>query len=472
MKAEKKAVSILLAISMFMMACGKLRAWGPHSEISFAAINALPDWEREILSTVIICDQANLWKKVEAERSLEEWFVRTYCWDPDMQKSFKWNKAFMAWRLPEEFPDRRALYYYDRDPETGKYIYGQGHKCPYLPIYIKPVFRKALSELNNGNILEGIKFAGTLAHYLEDVTCPQHAVPIDGEEHDAETIPYNPYNEKIEGYVPRLLGEDGETAAQTLCKATLAGSEEIKPLAGPMTDAMRANDDVKRYKAGSAAPTVGAKLVADMLHTVFTLSRERLKKDYDALPLEWQTRKENGPENRFYKIKRVALKPGRVVLVSLGPDNMGIERLDWTEIAGRPAYSTPGGKGANALTIRFGKGAVMTGILDMIVQEAYVDPKSPPGELTIQFFSKDKREHRVFYGKDIMENGRIKKFIFRGGNTALYWMGEIPDGGKWVELKIPAFVMDLSSIEGLQFTSCDGPIHLGKTTLVKRRAGQ
>ena len=305
-KIVSRIVAVLGVLSFFLS--GELYAWGPHGEITATAVNRLPSWQRELLAKIMVRDLVYS-QKPEAgdfcEKSLASW-LSIYCWYPDWQKDIKWNKAFKRWKLPEDFPDKWNLYYYNRDPSTGEYVYGGTHLAPHVYRPIKPVFRQVIKEWRQGHILEGCKFAGVLSHYIEDATCPSHAVPLAYPDHGVEDMPFDPSVEKaLADYEPGLLGQDVEEACNVLYKSVVDGSEEVKPLGKLMVDARKKGDVAAWHEEGAKAMITGAKIVADMLHTAMALSKESLMETYAKIPDELEKRKEIGPISTYYWIRKL-----------------------------------------------------------------------------------------------------------------------------------------------------------------------
>ncbi len=98
---------------------------------------------------------------------------------------------------------------------------------------------------------------------------------------------------------------------------------------------------------------------------------------------------------------------------------------------------------------------------DNIVQYVYLDPKNPPTELYLQFYTGDgDGEHRAFWGADRVQTGG------KPGTASLYPMGALPSAGGWVRLKVPADKLVLSgkSISGILYGAYDGQTWWGPTT--------
>jgi len=154
---------------------GVARAWGPHPEITQAALDALGP-------------EAALVQRLGADtRSL-----CAYCWMPDWRRSLHREKD--VWFYTDDYLLLPAL------PEH------VDHLCPAVKRTYAPCFRRALQALRTETAPNASRWVGTLVHFTEDSGAPPHAGEIKGDLHgklenwvDAKAI-------HIPGYQPRVLG--------------------------------------------------------------------------------------------------------------------------------------------------------------------------------------------------------------------------------------------------------------------------
>jgi len=97
---------------------------------------------------------------------------------------------------------------------------------------------------------------------------------------------------------------------------------------------------------------------------------------------------------------------------------------------------------------------------DNIIQYVYLDPNNEPSEILLQFYTDNgDGEHRAYWGGCTIPTGGTQ------GTASLYYMGDLPDSGKWVRLKIPASTVGLSGkdIKGMAFVTYNGKAYWDKT---------
>jgi mono/diheme cytochrome c family protein len=120
--------------------------------------------------------------------------------------------------------------------------------------------------------------------------------------------------------------------------------------------------------------------------------------------------------------------------------------------------------GARAIT-HSGKGTVQhyftganpglkVGAGDTLFAHVYIDPKSPPKAIMLQWHS-DTWRHRAYWGENVINFGRDKSPERRH-------QGKLPEAGKWVKLEVPAARVGLApgmTITGWAFTQFDGTVY-------------
>ncbi|MGQ9505751.1 MAG: hypothetical protein ACUVQG_13075 [Thermogutta sp.] len=213
-------------------------AWGPHPQITQAALDVLPNIEEV---------QAKLGKdNVKA--------LTSYCWMPD-------------WRgrdLGTFYADDYLLI-----PSMPRHI---GHTMPAVAAAFEPYFRRALQALRTESPANACRQLGTLVHFVEDVGAPPHA---------KENCPHHNELENwvkaelitIRGYKARLLGNTDDEALEGLrdrIAKLVAFSKERAERALPLVSS--ANPDRAQVEPIILESAIeSAKVTADVLFTVFTL---------------------------------------------------------------------------------------------------------------------------------------------------------------------------------------------------------
>jgi mono/diheme cytochrome c family protein len=97
------------------------------------------------------------------------------------------------------------------------------------------------------------------------------------------------------------------------------------------------------------------------------------------------------------------------------------------------------------------KPGLMVGAGDTLFAHVYLDPKSPPKQVMLQWNTGDWR-HRAYWGANLIPFGRDK-------STERRHMGPLPKTGQWVKLEVPAAKVGLKpgvTVSGWAFTQFDG----------------
>jgi flagellar hook assembly protein FlgD len=98
---------------------------------------------------------------------------------------------------------------------------------------------------------------------------------------------------------------------------------------------------------------------------------------------------------------------------------------------------------------------------DNLIQYVYLDPKNPPSEVYLQFYTGDGNgEQRAYWGKDSVQTGG------QAGTSTLYPMGPLPQPGGWVRLQASAASLGLAGkpINGVLYGAYGGQTWWGPTT--------
>ena len=93
----------------------------------------------------------------------------------------------------------------------------------------------------------------------------------------------------------------------------------------------------------------------------------------------------------------------------------------------------------------------------------YLDPKSLPKEVMIQFYT-GQWSHRAYWGQNVIPWGK-------DGTGERFAAGQLPKAGEWSRLEVPAEKMNLKAgaqVKGFAFTVQDGTVYFDKMGLVAR----
>lgn len=250
---------VLLRIACLVGVPCALLAWGgAHTVITESALRLLPEWQREFLG-----DE-------EMGR-----MCREYCLYPDMYHGD--NKAKIdPYIMPELRKAVMPLHL-----EAPEVIEG--------PIFSYYVGQSLALLANPATRAEGIRFAGTFLHLLQDRTATAHALPVDnffeglaqfipGAEgkaiwmHSAMESLGREYK-GLEGYAPLLLGTNDMTVTAGLRHRMGQASRVVAPLIVPQAEAIFAGDKDRSIALQIVAAEESTRIVADFLYTVIAVSQ-------------------------------------------------------------------------------------------------------------------------------------------------------------------------------------------------------
>jgi hypothetical protein len=230
----KRAWALLLVAGLFS---GRAVAWGPHTEITRAALAAQagrqrlqkyfgPDWER---------------------------LAHDYCWTPD------WREAVR----PDHYADDYLLF-----PGMPTH---PSHLLPEVRRTHEPFFRRALQALRTESPRDAARWTGSLLHFVQDTGSPPHTTGVSGPTHGKMERWVDEKKIDIRGYEPRLLGKTDDEALRGMLERiegliTFSKKRALKlrPLVEPLKE--RVNQPLELESALECA-----KVSADVVHTLFTL---------------------------------------------------------------------------------------------------------------------------------------------------------------------------------------------------------
>lgn len=217
---------------------GRSAAWGPHTDITKAALKVLPESDR--------------WRAALGEENLAA--MANYCLMPDQR-------------------DRDLGAFYANDylliREVPKHA---GHTMPTVQETFAPYFRRALQAFRTETPVNACRQLGPLVHFVEDVGAPPHA---------KEKCPHHKEMENwvradqiaIPGYQPRLLGKTDDEALAGLLQR-VAGLVEFSVVRADRALPLVMQENPDRAKVEPIlleSALECARATADLLYTVFTL---------------------------------------------------------------------------------------------------------------------------------------------------------------------------------------------------------
>lgn len=228
---------LVIAIMLASLLARPAVAWGPHTEITLAALRALPNRER--------------WEKYFG-RDWER-IARDCCWMGDWQEAVR----------PDHYADDYLLF-----PSMPDHV---SHMHPDVRRTYAPFFRRALQALRTESPTNAARWVGSLLHFVQDAGSPPHTIGIGGDLHGKMERWVDEKQLDISGYEPRLLGKSDDEALRAF-EVRMAGllefsterAKRLKPLVEPLKD--RTNQPLELECALEVA-----RVSADLLHTLFTL---------------------------------------------------------------------------------------------------------------------------------------------------------------------------------------------------------
>lgn len=235
--ASKIGMTRLLLVGL-LLGAGPAFGWGPHSEITRAAVDRLPAESR-------------------VEERLGSLELQRYSWLPDYRDAVLPDYSPNDYLLFEGFPQHVS------------------HLTPEVRKTYRPFFHRALQALRTENRTNAARWAGSLVHFVQDSGSPPHALPTSGPLHfrmenwiDGERI-------EIAGYRPRRLGGSAAAAVEALerrMEAEIRAAREIGERLKPLCEREdRAAAEPLLLEAGRNS----ARVSADLLHTLLSLESGR-----------------------------------------------------------------------------------------------------------------------------------------------------------------------------------------------------
>lgn len=255
---------LLLFLLVAMNAPVPALAWGPgHTSITRGALEVLPSWEKEMLGPE--------WEELASR----------HCLIPDQVYS---HPEIRRYAMMESQPG--VVYLVNLHLPAG-----EADDFELLRYFLE----QAVNGFAAGDPAEGARFAGTVAHALEDWGCPAHSVPGDNmfslfkqflppPEAYRHVPLHGPmesgiFEVKLGSYQPRLLGTTVPEAAYHLLHRVRESTIQARSQVIPILQALYADDAEAANTAQGRAGEVDAMVVADALHTILSLARQRFEPD-------------------------------------------------------------------------------------------------------------------------------------------------------------------------------------------------
>jgi hypothetical protein len=92
---------------------------------------------------------------------------------------------------------------------------------------------------------------------------------------------------------------------------------------------------------------------------------------------------------------------------------------------------------------------------DVLFAHVYIDPKTPPREVMLQWHTAGNWTHRAYWGDNVIDWGK-------DGTPERLAMGRKPEAGRWVRLEVPVERLQMTPgtvIDGWAFTQFGGTVH-------------
>lgn len=244
----RASVRTALAFFLFTFSfCLPALAWGPHGEITQAALDALsPD------DALLRHLGTNAPKLVH------------YCWMGDYRRTLY---------------ERQGEFFYADDyllfPGMERHL---DHLVPEVKRTYEPYFRRALQALRTETPLNAARWIGSLLHFVEDTGSPPHSAEIRGDMHSKMENWVHAELIHLPGYRPQLLGDTEEKALAGFLRrmdGLIAFSKERGDRCRPLVLADK-RAEVEPIVLESALET--SRVVADLLHTLGKISAPDIAK--------------------------------------------------------------------------------------------------------------------------------------------------------------------------------------------------
>jgi hypothetical protein len=211
--------------------------WGPHGQITQAALDAL---------------------------GTNDLVIRHLGWQAERLTNYAWMADYR--RLPFEEPGE---FFYADDylifPDAPVHW---DHICPEVKKTYTPYFRRAIQALRTETARNAARWIGSLLHFTEDTGSPPHAAEIRGSVHSKMENWVNAKLIRIPGYRPRLLGTNDDQALDGFLKRM----DELIVFSKERANRIKLQVEIGHRAAVEPVVLESAletsRVVADLLHTL------------------------------------------------------------------------------------------------------------------------------------------------------------------------------------------------------------
>lgn len=230
----------------------RVEAWGPHSEITDAAIAALPAH-----------DHARMIEMLGDEARRTRYLV----WMGDFGNQYiSWNES---WNGSDQPP---SVEFYAND-------YLVFPLSPHLPEdqrkTFTPFFLRTLQALETETPANAARWLGSLLHFQTDEGAPPHAADLTGEIHVRMESWVVADEITISGYEPQLLGQNADEAVKGFERRMAGLVAFSKQRAQRVYSLIMAGDRTDSEPIILESANETARVTADLLHTLLFLSEHK-----------------------------------------------------------------------------------------------------------------------------------------------------------------------------------------------------
>ena len=214
-----------------------VQGWGPHPEITRAALQTLPG------DDPLLRHLGNIAEK-----------LTNHCWMGDYA-------SFVYTDGEQQFYADDYLFF----PGISRHF---SHVCPEVIQTYDPYFRRAVQALRTESAENAARWIGSILHFVEDTGAPPHAMGLNGPLHSKMENWVDPSAISIAGYHPRILGktlEEAVTGLQERMQGLIAFSKKVGERAKPLVEA---NERAKVEPIVLESALETSRVTADLLRTL------------------------------------------------------------------------------------------------------------------------------------------------------------------------------------------------------------
>jgi hypothetical protein len=234
--------SLLLALGVLFLAA-PVRAWGPHPEITEAALATLPPDD-----------------PLRAVLGAEIGRLRDYCWMGDWRRTLR--------------RETNVWFYCDDYLLFPTMLTHRDHLCPEVKQTYEPCFRRALQALRTETAANAARWLGGILHFTEDTGSPPHAAEIRGDMHSKMENWVQAKAIALGDYQPQLLGATDDDAVAGFLRRMDGLIEFSKQRAERARPFVVAGDRESTEPIVLESALETSRVVADLLHTLGHLARQ------------------------------------------------------------------------------------------------------------------------------------------------------------------------------------------------------